>query len=216
MKIIHLSDTHLKGFDPEPGDILIHSGDALNAGSFMELVSFRQELEKVKNRYKHIIYVPGNHDFIFEDDPKLAIGFIKETIPNLHVLINEELVIDGIKFYGTPDQPVFFHWAFNKEPEDLIKSYNNIPKDVNVLITHCPPHGILDYVVNRYHPGGVNVGSTELLNALPELKALKLCCFGHIHYSYGTKLIDGIMYSNGALVDERYIRVNKEIVLEEI
>lgn len=214
VKLVHISDTHLRDLNVEDGDILIHSGDALNAGSFEELIKFKEQLMAIKDKYKHIIFVPGNHDFIFEDSFFTACVFLQQDIDNLIILNNTSVEIEGIKFYGTPDQPFFYDWAFNKLPDELKKSYANIPEDTQVLITHCPPKGILDYVCNQFNPNGSNVGSMELLQELPRLKQLKMHMFGHIHYSYGVKLLDGVQYSNGAICDERYVAVNRANIIE--
>lgn len=214
IKICHVSDTHLRAFNPEPADILIHSGDALNYGNLNELIKFRDQLQPIHQNYKHIIFVPGNHDWPFEEDYSLASGILKEFIPNLHVLHNEIVELEGLKFYGTADQPEFCNWAFNRPPHELVESYAKIPDDIDVLITHCPPKGILDYVINKWNPVSKNVGSQELAYNLPRLKKLKAHCFGHIHFSRGLDKINDIWYSNGAMVDEQYLPGYKENIIE--
>jgi len=54
------------------------------------------------------------------------------------------------------------------------KKMENIPDDVDILITHVPPYGILDE----------NSGSEEVLNALCN-KNMKVHIFGHAHGGYG-------------------------------
>lgn len=54
------------------------------------------------------------------------------------------------------------------------RNYAAIPADTNVLITYCPPYGILDF------DDGINYGSTELFVRLGEIKP-RLHLFGHIH-----------------------------------
>lgn len=208
LKLVHVSDTHLKPFNPEPGDILIHSGDALNYGDLNELYKFSNQLSAVAPAYKHVILVAGNHDRIFEEAPELAIELLKETIPNLHVLHNQSIELEGLKFYGTSDNPFFCNWAFNKYPEELMQSYANIPDDVHVLITHNPPKGILDKLYEK------SLGSPELTHQLPRLTKLKAHLWGHIHYSYGQVTIDGVQYSNAAICDESYTAVNKANIIE--
>lgn len=209
VKIVHLSDTHLRPFNPEPGDILVHSGDALNYGNLEELTKFRSQLEAVHKNYKHILFIAGNHDRIFEEAPSLAEEFLLEKIPNLHILNNKSIELEGLKFYGESSQPFFCNWAFNVEDtHKLYDIYAQIPDDVNVLITHCPPKGILDSVY------GESVGSIELKAHLPRLKQLKAHLWGHIHYSYGLEQVNGIYYSNAAACNEEYIAVNKENVIE--
>jgi Icc-related predicted phosphoesterase len=208
IKLIHLSDTHLRHFNPEVGDILVHSGDALNYGTFEELVEFRDQLAPAAFAYKHVILIPGNHDRIFEESPELAESFLKETIPNLHVLNNKSIELLGLKFYGNSDTPAFCNWAFNKYPEELMQSYSNIPDDVDVLITHGPPKGILDKLRTK------ELGSSELRFHIQRLTKLKAHLFGHIHYSHGIKQINGVWYSNGAICDESYSAANSPNIIE--
>jgi Icc-related predicted phosphoesterase len=43
-------------------------------------------------------------------------------------------------------QKIFYNWAFNRPEDKLVKHWQAIPDDVNVLITHSPPYMIGDYV----------------------------------------------------------------------
>ncbi|PLB41902.1 40S ribosomal eS8 domain-containing protein [Aspergillus candidus] len=52
--------------------------------------------------------------------------------------------------------------------------------DVDIVITHGPPYGVLDRVV----PGGFSVGCEDLFKAVERARPL-LHVFGHIHEGYG-------------------------------
>ncbi len=52
--------------------------------------------------------------------------------------------------------------------------YAKIPADTDMLITHSPAYGILDF------DDGINYGSEEILMKLSDLH-LKAHLFGHIH-----------------------------------
>lgn len=159
------------------------------------------------NQFRHKIFIAGNHDFSFEQD----FDYIKKFIPsNVIYLENSEIVIDGIKFYGTPIQKIFCNWAFNKEYEDLKKYYKMIPDDVDVLITHTPPLGILDDVVNNIIPQGTPYLDVEILERIKP----KISCFGHIHESYGIKKINQTLFVNASILNHRYELVNKPIIIE--
>lgn len=82
--------------------------------------------------------------FFFEQSPILAKQECKAR--NLILLNDNELVFEGVKFWGSPITPFFHNWAFNRHPEDIEPHWDMIPDDVNVLITHGPPKGILDGV----------------------------------------------------------------------
>lgn len=66
-----------------------------------------------------------------------------------------------------------------------------IPNDTDILITHFPPHGILDF------DDGIYYGSEELLERLKRL-LLKAHLFGHIHASHGTMERESTIFSNAA------------------
>merc|ERR1712037_767457 len=57
---------------------------------------------------------------------------------------------------------------------------SNIPSDTDILISHCPPYGILD--VNAE---GERCGSKILLTHVVERVKPKYHIFGHIHEAYG-------------------------------
>lgn len=213
LKLIHISDTHLLPFpkDMEAGDILVHSGDCLNYGEFTELPAFRKQLEDIKDNYKLIVLTPGNHDWTFFHNPVGSTLFLKETVPNLEVLIDSTIEWNSQKIHGNSWQPYFCNWAFNiQNPETLAQKYEAIPEDVDILVTHCPPKGILDRTIWDQR----RVGSPELACRLQKLKQLKAHMFGHIHCARGMEFINDIYYSNGAICNEQYFPIHNANVIE--
>jgi Icc-related predicted phosphoesterase len=210
LKLVHISDTHLKAFPTLPeADILIHTGDALNSGDFSDLIKFRQQLDPIHHKFKKILFLPGNHDWAFQHTPLEAENFLKETIPNIEIMHEREYTYDGYKFFGTSYQPYFGGWAYNIPLyNELAEFYDRIPEDTEVLLTHCPPKGILDSCIWD------RVGSEELLQRLNKLNKLKLHCFGHIHYSHGLHFNGSTLYSNGAICTEEYKPLNGPNIIE--
>lgn len=90
---------------------------------------------------------------------------------------------------------------------DIKQYWDKIDINTDILITHGPPHGILDEV------NGCNVGCEELLLAVQRIKP-KYHIFGHIHEGYGQKTIDGTTYINCSHVDGKYRPVNQPIRFE--
>ena len=93
------------------------------------------------------------------------------------------------------------------------KHWEVIPEDVNILITHGPPKGILDLTEDKL--GDLTlVGCNSLRRRVNELQNLVLHCFGHIH---DTKSItnagilnrNGKWFSNAAAVQDGQIGVLK-------
>jgi Icc-related predicted phosphoesterase len=176
LRLVLLSDTHElhRAVDVPTGDILIHAGDFTMFSESMEAVAdFNDWLGELPHRHK--IVVPGNHEFFLEADPSDRFMLDKAI-----VLINEGIEIEGMRIWGSPVTPVYggaFGLSFAKDRKRL---YARIPWDIDVLITHGPPFGILDTAP----VSGLHEGCHELLDAVTRVRP-KLHVFGHIHTAYG-------------------------------
>ncbi len=194
-------------FLPAEADMIIHSGDISIRGSEFEIDNFLKWYSSLPYKYK--ILISGNHDFLFEDYKSIA----KEVLaryPDIIYLESSEVVIEGIKIYGEPRQPWFHDWAFNVQRGEKIKQFwDAVPDDVDILVTHGPPKGILDMTMR-----GEQVGCEDLLFRVMELKSLKLCQFGHIHEHAGHEFINGIHFVNASVVNLRYQLQNKPMMFE--
>ncbi|MGA1841591.1 MAG: metallophosphatase domain-containing protein [bacterium] len=204
MKIVIISDTH--GFHEKihipSGDILICAGDICNQCTIEEIIQFDRFLAQLPHRHK--IVIAGNHDFPFQNFPDIA----KTSLQNCIYLQDSGVEINGIKIYGSPWQPWFFDWAFNLERGDEIRQkWDLIPHDTDILITHCPPFGILDIV------HGQNQGCEELFKAIYRIRP-KCYIFGHIHEGYGQLIIENSVFINASICDERYQPINKARIFE--
>lgn len=89
----------------------------------------------------------------------------------------------------------------------IIDEINQIPNDTDILISHQPPHGILD------RSGEILFGSMHLHKKVTEIKP-RYHLFGHIHNAYGTEKHAKTTLSNASVVDAQYQLVNNLIVLE--
>lgn len=212
MKIICLSDIHgrhRKIKNIPDGDVLVFAGDITSHGTISDLVRFNKWLNKWPHKNK--LVVAGNHDWCFAREKNLS----KEILTNATYLEDSEIIIDDIKFYGSPWQPEFCNWAFNLRRDKLKDVWDLIPDDTNVLITHGPPYSILDLVLNvRSNENGEMVGCAYLAERIMALKELKLHVFGHIHCAYGEKTEKGIHYVNASICTEEYQADNEPIVID--
>lgn len=182
MKILHLSDTHgchHRLSNLPKADVLVHSGDFCMTGSEREALDFLEWLCRLP--YRHKIFICGNHDEC------LYRASIDGLDDNVHHLCSSGIDIDGIKFYGVP------MFLADCASDRQSRNYSNIPTDTDVLITHSPAYGILDF------DGGIHYGSEEILARLSALN-LKAHLFGHIHAQHGVEKIDGTIFSNGAVI----------------
>lgn len=195
-------------------DILIFAGDCSSIGNYDEILNFTEWFSKQPATYK--IMIAGNHDFGFENIAKYDISRLSKLIPENIIYLNDSKTeILGLKIWGSPIQPRFHNWAFNRDRgQDIKKHWDMIPNDTDILITHGPPKGILD----RIHPkfervnDDPNVGCIDLLDAIHRIKP-KINVFGHIHEGYGKQDIDDIIYINASCLDENYKPVNPPIIL---
>ena len=209
MKICCISDTHNRHrrvVIPEC-DVLIHAGDATIAGTEAEFIEFGSWMDGLSATHK--IFVPGNHDWLFQIDEEAGCDILRSC----DVLIDESIMIDGVKFWGAPWQPQFGGWAFNLPRGDpLMDVWSAIPMDTDVLITHGPPVNTLDECPDIDGRGMVNVGCDALSDRL-SIVSPRLHVFGHIHEGYGRR--DGHITSiNASICDGHYHPVNRPQMFE--
>ncbi|MAI33802.1 MAG: metallophosphoesterase [Rhodopirellula sp.] len=209
MRIVCISDTHsLHRRIPEvpDGDVLIHAGDCLGAGTLDNVEDLNDWLGTLPHRHK--IVIAGNHDWVFQESPDLARGVLTNSI----YLEDSGVEIEGVQFWGSPWTPTFMDWAFMLERgKPLEECWAKIPDDTDVLITHGPPHGIGDEASMEFRCQ--NVGCTALLHRLSQL-SLKAHIFGHIHEGYGEYRQGETRLVNASTCTARYAPTNPPIVLD--
>ncbi len=216
MKIVCISDTHL--VPPQPkipaGDVLIHAGDHTIYGGFREIQMAGDKLRAQHGKFKHILAIAGNHDKLFEKDRETAMHAFGHGFDGLHYLQDESIVIDGVRFYGSPWTPAFFDWSFMlpRNSDELARKWHAIPDNTDVLITHGPPYGILDTTGRAYEEK--RVGCELLADRVPQLEKLKLHVFGHIHHSYGKRQVGDTTFVNASICNEAYDATHAPIVID--
>jgi len=212
-KIVTISDTHWRFNEIEVPecDLLIHAGDISGKGSKEEVLDFLSWYSKRPSIYK--ILIAGNHDFFFERDNKECEDLCKQY--GIVYLNDSNVTIEGIKIHGSPIQPEFCNWAFNRartkaESKDFgnhLVSHNFIgthwdliPDNTDILITHGPPYDILDQCAH-----GGKVGCELLAKKILKIKP-KLHIFGHIHEARGIYIDkdNGITYNNASSLNLKY------------
>lgn len=203
MKLVLTSDIHGHLVKTPPGDVLIVAGDLTKKGTRSELSFFEQWL--TEQPQKHKIWIAGNHDFGLVGNVTLGKLMAKRT--KSHYLYENTVDIDGVRFYGSPWTPWYHGWAFNyRMPTDR---WNKMPH-CDVLVTHGPPHGILDINHLANHVGCEDLMSRiNLMNKKP-----KVHVFGHIHENYGQFERDGVHFINASACNGRYHPINPPIVVD--
>jgi len=214
MKIVALSDLH-EHFPPElpDGDVLVIAGDL----TFKHRRDFEGQARFINRQYhswllanthkfKEIITIAGNHDFVFDEHPEMI-----NKLPGIY-LQDSGCEIDGVKFWGTPINPPFCDWGFNRRNEVRELAFDLIPEDVDILISHAPPHNVKGKC--DFCPGG-HVGDPILADHIRRTKPKVVIC-GHIHEGGGIIdefNIDTKVY-NVSLCDRRYKPTNPVVVIE--
>lgn len=198
MTILFLSDTHGKHralTDLPPADLLIHAGDLSWNGTEEEVADFVAWLDTLG--YRHKIFIGGNHDDCLD-------GATVEELPDgCHYLCNSGIEIEGVKIWG---MPLFLSdeiHAADLYPEKIAR----IPSGTDILVSHCPPQGVLDRSAF-----GAEMGNAELRRQV-EAIAPRYHLFGHIHEGYGVSETPRTIFVNGSVMDENYKLVNRPVVL---
>jgi Icc-related predicted phosphoesterase len=205
MDLVFFGDTHElhREVNIPAGDVLICTGDfTMFSKSFRAIRDFDEWLGEQPHRYK--LVVPGNHEFFLEADSQR-----RSLLSNARVLIDEAVTIEGLCFYGSPMTPLY-GGAFGKSSSsERSQHWSKIHDDTHILVTHGPPHGILDL-----SPGQLDrMGDPELLYRIRELRSLRLHAFGHVHGAYGLVENDGVTFANVALMGHLGELVHEPLVI---
>ncbi|MFK7945701.1 MAG: metallophosphatase domain-containing protein [Paracoccaceae bacterium] len=196
MRVVVVSDTHGAHEDLGilEGDVLIHCGDHENL--FTPNAGILDAIDDwfARQRFSLILCTGGNHDI--ELQRRVATG--RSPFRNAIYLQDEAVTFRGLKFWGAPWVPVLSGHAFFADDAMLAAAWAGIPEDVNVLITHTPPAGVLDV-----SSAGIALGCEHLAARLAQIRPM-LHCFGHVHASAGTRRVAGTTFANATSVNSKY------------
>lgn len=186
---------------PDDLDLLLIAGDIgvkedLHLESFPGIDRKLMHLEEWLHRIDcEVVAIAGNHDFGLAG----VLGDSRARSLPWTYLLDETVQINGLTIHGSPWTPTYGNWAFMQDDEELARKWALIPDDVDILITHGPPFGVMDV-----GHGGVPAGSETLRQRLTQIDPV-LHIFGHIHGSRGVRWHDtNYLTANVAYVDEAY------------
>ena len=100
-----------------------------------------------------------------------------------------------MRIWGSPVTPLYGGAFGLSSSEDRRRLYAQIPEDIDVLVTHGPPYGILDSSPDS----GMHSGCRELFDAVMRVRP-KLHVFGHVHGAHGIFQTDQTTFVNAALL----------------
>lgn len=228
-----ISDLHGEFPELEGGDLLIIAGDLTYNDTKCGYAKFMDWVDiELNYKYKKIIVIGGNHDNLVEK-------FGVEILPTFCTYLKDSktefcgTTLDAetrtTKIWGSPWTAQFprinlhccaFTVRYHDHTEEILNEYwNKIPSDIDILITHCPPYGILDETREIKFSGFTkqkqNVGSVSLRNQVlsrERFPNLKLHVFGHIHENGGkTFKTNFTTFVNASIMNEDYDPINKPV-----
>lgn len=165
---------------------------------------------------EHVIFIPGNHDFITEEE-WFEVWFRSQCPDDKIVyLCHKSFTYKGFTFYGCPHSDII-GWAWHANTHmDYMP-----PAGTDIMLVHqAPQFNNLGYTMTRY--GWREFGSTMLMNALIErpenLPSMLLC--GHIHGGVHIPQVFRLeptkecLMTNVAIKDEDYIEYFHPVMFE--
>jgi Icc-related predicted phosphoesterase len=188
-----IADSHEwhRALEIRPCDLLLHAGDAtylsLKQSSIDDFETWIGEVPAPK-----VIFVPGNHDhFAFKRS-----GHARR-LQNVTTLINEGIEVMGLRIWGCPVMPLDDAIAL-RPIEQRRRVYDQIPEQLDILVTHFPPYGILDSSDGGLSHGGCRELLKSVLRAKP-----KVHIFGHVHGAQGIVEIGNTTFINATVLDAK-------------
>jgi Icc-related predicted phosphoesterase len=203
-----------------PADVAVIAGDLVPATNYFHgSRGWPRQVEWLRDQFvpwlnrlpvRHVVFTYGNHDWCAD------LKLIPDSIwpKNVHPLVNSGITIEGVHFYGVPQTPRFFDWAFNEDDNEdsLGLRWRAVDPQTDVLISHGPPFGCVDAV------GTLRVGSVTLrrwLEYSEEFPRPRYIICGHIHPGGGNEGIVGTTtVYNVAILNDQYNPVRSARVIE--
>ncbi|KAH3743441.1 Ser/Thr phosphatase family superfamily protein [Pelomyxa schiedti] len=185
MKFVCISDTHWHhdGLVVPPGDVLLVCGDFLKFRHHISIQNVKQFdawLGTLPHKRKFVIC--GNHENCLKGKLPTRTSAL---FTNATYLQDTGECVSGINIWGTPwhlGRSIYYQAdAFGTSAYWLKHHYSAIPPNTHIVMTHAPPHGILEA------PGE---GSLSLRAYVLDRIKPKVLVFGHSHGFTGmTKVV---------------------------
>jgi Icc-related predicted phosphoesterase len=221
MKIQIMSDLHLEWrnfrndrdlflrrlIPAEPIDVLILAGDIAGKDLLAEV------LTQICERDCEVVFVPGNHEYYHSSFFEIH-GILHDlSLPNLHVLLNKSVTIQGQRFVGTtmwfPDGPAIKNlkgglndFRYIEHFEELVKIrnreavefLNSEVQENDVVVTHHLP--LFQSITGSYVGDLMNCFYLCDMSEVIETAKPKLWIHGHVHESNNYRFAETRIISN--------------------
>jgi len=214
-KVVFVSDTHGYHRDEHliipDGDLLIHCGDLTMGGEHSVMFDCNTWFGELQDQFQDIVVIGGNHDINLGNGDMLGFKLFTNAIylESSSVKINDRII------WGCADTPwqheyIANYFTFGKTRDKM--GWKGMPKDADILVTHCPPYGFGDLLSEHSSDPNVNIGDRKLLDLIMKYKPT-INSFGHIHEGYGVYEEKDTTFINASVVDERYNIKNEPVVM---
>ena len=167
---------------------------------------------------EQVFFIAGNHDFWFERNDLTAhqIFSLYDKVTYLKNEFDDYLSTQDYKVYrifGTPYCHQFGNWAFMRDGETLVKKFNRIPGNVDILLSHDAPLGTSDICFEGFSASKGHIGCPELRDAIIASKP-KYNFHGHLHTSnHEEEVLGETKVYNTSILNEQYDLVYKPLII---
>lgn len=203
-----ISDTHAQHHQIKipVSDLVLFAGDYSHQNNEEDLLNFLTWLRK--QHEGPVVMIAGNHDKFLWKSPRVFYQLLQQF--KFTYLENSLVEMMGIKIWGSPVTPPVLsglHRRFEKPADERLQLWNNIPEGIDIVMTHCPPYGILD------EAEGENLGCKLLLKRILDIKP-KYHVFGHIHQGYGNYERAGVRFINASSMSATNHQLNPPVSIK--
>ncbi len=167
---------------------------------------------------EQVYFIAGNHDFWFERNDLIAHQIFSrhDKVIYLKNEYADYISTQDAKVYrifGTPYCHQFGNWAFMRDEETLAKKFNQIPGNVDILLSHDAPYGTSDVCFEGWAADGRHKGCPELRDAIIASKP-GYNFHGHLHSAnHGEELLGETKVYNTSILNERYDLVYEPLII---
>ena len=222
MKINYLSDVHIE-FGPLYHDL---SGEVLILAGDIHVKAKTTWINEAARYFEHVIYVLGNHELYRGDLNRTPEKIKPELSPNVHMLQNESITIDGVTFHcgtlwtdmdrGNPMTAMRLKGGMNDfklirtdhyenrftptrwmmEHQKTLRFLQENVKPGDVVVTHHAPSWLS--IHEKFKGDDLNGGYYSDLSGFIDVAKPALWFHGHIHDS-----ADYVLYTTRVLCNPR-------------
>ena len=166
-----------------------------------------------------VIFIAGNHDVHFGNLDFMYTQFPKDK--KVTYLFHENYVYTSksgkeYTIFGTPYCKLFGNWAYMEMDNVLDKLYQDIPENLDILLTLDAPFGYSDVLLQEDIPWNTleHIGNKPLAKAILA-RSISWIFHGHLHStSHRFESIGNGKIINCSIKDEKYLPVYDPIVVE--